>query len=92
MPFGVVSRIDQAKLLQVSSEVGSERDRRGLDGKHGVFRNLEGKKGGDVLGRMYTPLYPDFPAIMLSIPCSASRFVSIYRAGMRGLNMSSAEM
>lgn len=41
---------------------------------------------------MYTPLYPSGCASTISsMPCSAARFVSMYRAEMSGRYMSSAE-
>lgn len=82
-----MSLIGRAKLLQVSSEVDGERDRLGLE----VFSLGTRDKSGNTLGRMYTPLKPDLLAIIPSISCSASRFVSMYRAEMRGLKISSAE-
>jgi hypothetical protein len=47
---------------------------------------------GCILGLIKTPLKPGLSTIISSILCSASRFVVMYRSGIKGRNMSSAEM
>lgn len=54
-------------------------------------RNDQVIKKINTLGRMYTPRNWDFKNIICSIARSASRFVSIYLAGITGRNISSAE-
>jgi len=79
----------QRILRQELSEVDSKHGRRGLDSR--VSIKYQVIKGVNTLGRMYTPRNWEFRDISCSIPRSASRFVSIYLAGMAGRNISSAD-
>lgn len=77
-------------LQQELSEVGNKHGIRCLD-SHVSEKNDKIIKRINTLGRMYTPRKWEFRDIICSIARSASRFVSIYLAGITGRNISSAD-